>query len=260
MTGTVCCPDRVRPRLITYHQASLDGRLTLAPGVVLLRGDQRWHAMAGSAEDAYARIMQLHRPRLILEGSGSFLPDDATPQPLPEPDDAADLHRHYLPPDVVSGRKGFLAVVDSRGRIRWQYKESPEGQLAGWHLLVLVSDGTPPAYLAYLRRERIPYLVCGTQRVDLVQALDEVGARLDVRTVVASGGGRLSGAILRAGLVDEVDIEFLPYLIGGVGTPSLFDAPPLLADQLPVKLRPMAAEWDDDGRLFLRYAVDSVRS
>lgn len=66
----------------------------------------------------------------------------------------------------------------------------------------------------------------GRQHVDLRRALELTGQLLGVRTVVCTGGGRLGGALLRQGLVDEVDIELLPWAIGGRGTPALFDAAP----------------------------------
>ena len=70
-----------------------------------------------------------------------------------------------------------------------------------------------------------------------------------------TGGGRLGGSLLRAGLVDEVDVDLLPALIGGRGTPAPFDAPPLSPGETPVDLDLMAAEITAGGRLRLRYSV-----
>ena len=41
------CHDLIveRPRIVTYNLAFVDGRLTLAPGVSLLAGDNRWTAL-----------------------------------------------------------------------------------------------------------------------------------------------------------------------------------------------------------------------
>ena len=61
--------------------------------------------------------------------------------------------------------------------------------------------------------------------------------------------------MLRAGPVDEVDVDLLPALIGGCGTPALFDAPPLSPGETPVELDLMAAEVTVGGRLRLRYSV-----
>ncbi len=39
-----------RPKVVIYGQASMDGRLTLAPDVLLMFGDERWEAVAGSSD------------------------------------------------------------------------------------------------------------------------------------------------------------------------------------------------------------------
>lgn len=126
---------------------------------------------------------------------------------------------------------------------------------AGWHALVLTSRATPPEHLALLRDRGIPYLVAGHQHVALGRALELVGTLLGVQTVVSTGGGRLGGALLRQGLVDEVDIEFLPWVIGGRGTPALFDYAPLDAAEWPTRLELIEHEVLPDGRIRMRYSV-----
>lgn len=249
-----------RPRVITHNVASIDGRLTLAPEVLLLTGDERWARIAGDA-DPYARIRALHDPDALLEGSGSFVPDDAPP--VAHADTAPDTDvdppdDRYLPSEVVDveGRR-WLVVVDGRGRVRWQFKEWPDPAWAGWHVLVATSRAVSPAHLAWLRAERIPYLVVGDGPVDLPEAMRLLADELGVGTLVATGGGRLNGALLRAGLVDEVDVEFLPAVIGGRGTPSLFDAPPLTADEAPVRLVLLDIQRTEDDHVVVRYSVDA---
>ncbi len=59
----------------------------------------------------------------------------------------------------------------------------------------------------------------------------------------------------RAGLVDEVNIQFLPAIIGGFDTPSLFAAPNLKADEAPTRLDLISAQVEAGGRVWLRYRV-----
>jgi riboflavin biosynthesis pyrimidine reductase len=247
-----------RPRVITHNVASVDGRLTLAPDVLLLTGDDRWVRIAGDA-DPYARIRTMHDPDALLEGSGSFVPDDAPPVDHADADAAADGdlgEDRYLPSEVVEveGRR-WLVVVDGRGRVRWMFREWPDPAWAGWHVLVLTSRAVSPAHLAWLRTERIPYLVVGDGPVDLAGAMRLLASELGVRTLVATGGGRLNGALLRAGLVDEVDVDYLPAVIGGRGTPSLFDAPPLTAEEAPARLELLDIQRTDDDHVLVRYSV-----
>jgi 2,5-diamino-6-(ribosylamino)-4(3H)-pyrimidinone 5'-phosphate reductase len=260
------------PKIVIHQTASLDGKLSAAPGVLLLFGDERWQAVAGQGEDAYRKSRQLYQPQAILEGSGSFVTDavsgfgedavSAFGEDAVFGEDAAsletgdELYQDYLPRAVVEapGRRWFTAV-DGRGRVLWAYKEFPGEDWLGWHLLVLAHYQTPPGYLAYLRRESIPYLVAGGGQVDLAAAFEKMACLLGVSTILSTAGGRLNGALLKAGLVDELLVDFFPALIGGRDTPSLFDVPPLQAGELPVSLELISAAPQPNGWVELRYRV-----
>jgi 2,5-diamino-6-(ribosylamino)-4(3H)-pyrimidinone 5'-phosphate reductase len=245
-----------RPRVITCNQVSVDGRLTLAPDILLLRGDERWSRLAGDS-DLYGWVRTTHDPDAFLEGSGSFVPAGA--EPVAHPTYGGDpwpLYEDFLPSDVVAqpGRR-WMAVVDGRGRVRLEFTEWPDPDWAGWHVLVLTCRAVAPSHLAWLREAGIPYIVAGTETVDLGGALRVLRDDLGVRTVAVTGGGRLGGALLRAGLVDEVDVELVPGVIGGRGTPALFDAPPLAPDESPTPLDLVEHEVTGEGHIRLRYRV-----
>ena len=192
-------------------------------------------------------IEQRHHPTVVLEGSGTFVADDAGSLQLPDPS---------VPPDVL--RADFLpcrstrwfAVVDARGRMAWTRKGDEETSL-----LVIASRGTPLPYLAYLRREQIPYLVAGANRVDLASALVKIRTRLGAQCLVSEAGGGLNGALLRAGLVDELHVITVPALIGGLGTPSIMDGPPLKPGSLPAQLRAIDVQVGAHGTIWAHYEV-----
>lgn len=253
-----------RPRVVIQAVASLDGKITLAPGVLLLHGDERWQTVAGEADELGAWLRATHRPQAILEGSGSFVAANVDPGAAetgtPSSRDRAEdiLYTDYLPPEIVDrpGHRGWFTVVDGRGRIRWGYKEWPDEAWRGWYLLVLVCRQTPPEYLAYLRSETIPYLVAGAgPRVDLGVALDGLARELGVTCLLSTAGGTLNGALLRAGLVDELNVELLPALFGGRETPSFYEAPALAPGERPVRLQLVSATSRESGRVWLRYSV-----
>jgi riboflavin biosynthesis pyrimidine reductase len=199
-----------------------------------------------------------YQPQAYLEGSASLIADEAEPDALPPFEgDRAALYQDYLPTQILErpGQRGWFTMVDSRGRVRWMYKEWPDPAWAGWHALVLVARSTPAEYLAYLQREAIPYLVAGEARVDLALALEKMKNLLGVERVLSTSPGRLGAALLRAGLVDEIHIEFFPAIIGGYRTPSLFDSPELGPGELPARLRLLSAQVQAQGRVWLRYAV-----
>lgn len=110
-------------------------------------------------------------------------------------------------------------------------------------------------YLARLRQERIPYLLAGEQRVDLRHALVKIRTHLGAQCLVSEAGGGLNGALLRAGLVDELHIITIPALIGGLGTPSIIDGPQLEPGSLPTKLRTLDVQVGSHGTIWAHYEV-----
>ena len=79
-------------------------------------------------------------------------------------------------------------------------------------IVVLTSQATPPDYLEYLNRRGITHLTAGEDQVDLAAALEMLHARHGVQSIRTDCGGRLNGALLAAGLVDEVAVIVNPSL------------------------------------------------
>lgn len=251
-----------RPRVVVSVNISVDGRVALRRNSPLMQVEESrawsalWPASTQGVEAARSGdIANVHAPEAILEGSGSLVADALGP--LTELDTrfggpVEELYSDFLPASVRDrpGHLKWFTVVDSRGRVRWTMKSQGE-----YDLLVLVARATPPAYLAYLRAEGISYLVVGEAHVDLGAALRRMRDRLGVTCVVSTAGGGLNGALLRAGLVDAIDVLVGPVAIGGLDTPSMFDGPPLEPGETPTRLRLLSAQAEPDGLLRLRYDV-----
>ena len=243
------------PMVVSYSVASVDGRLTLSPDTLLLYGDPRWEGAAGSSADVYQRIFERIHPDAVLEGSGSLALADAVPAPLPPAAEDPALYQDFLPADIVAvPNRKWMVVIDGRGRIRWMYREFPGELWSGFYLLVAVTPRTPSAYLAYLRRENIPYLVTGAEHVDLAALMQKLSA-LGARTLACTAGGRLGGAMIRAGLLDQVWVETFPAVIGGTSTPALFTAPDLQPGEEPVRLSLNECVPLPDGHILTSYSV-----
>lgn len=241
--------------------ASADGRVSLGPNRTAFDdvGDERWQAVWGSIEDLEddrRALVARYKPQVLLEGSGSIVTEAGLLRALPAPDaDEAGLYEDHLPSSAVDSpdHLGWLAMVDGRGRVRSGVKEFPGWE--GWHTLHLVSHSTPREYLAFLRRSEVPYLVAGQERVDLEQIMVKLSTLLGVSTVISTAGSRLNGALLRAGLVDEVSLLLAPVLVGGFKTPTLFDSEELGETDWPTRLELLSVEGDIGGCVHLRYRV-----
>ncbi|TDD22414.1 deaminase [Kribbella turkmenica] len=251
---------QTRPRVVVSVEASADGKVALTREAILMHQPSAglWAAMTPSAADpvgidVLATVREQYGCNAVLEGSGSLVPEDGVPEELPAYDgDTAELYRHFLPPDITGQASPphlWFTVVDSRGRVRWTEKHE------NWDALVLVARSTPADYLAYLRRERICYLVAGEDQVDLAQGMVAMGTELGVGCVLSTAGGGLNGALLRAGLIDELHLTLAPALIGGLGTPSVVDGSPLAVGEPPTPLRLLSVHTDAGGSVRLHYTV-----
>ena len=250
-----------RPRVVMSVGASVDGKVALGRQQILMQqpSGRLWAAMAPPdadplQEDFFELVRRQYGCNATLEGSGSLVVvDGAEPPPLPPHEgDPAALYTDFLPPEVTdqpSPPHMWFTVVDGRGRIRWTEKH------ADWDVVVLVCRSTPADYLSYLQRERICYLLAGVERVDLAGALAAMATRLGVRCVLSTAGGGLNGALLRAGLIDELSLSLAPALVGGLGTPSVLDGPSLAVGERPTPLRLLSVHADAGGTVRLRYQV-----
>jgi 2,5-diamino-6-(ribosylamino)-4(3H)-pyrimidinone 5'-phosphate reductase len=107
--------------------------------------------------------------------------------------------------------------------------------------------------LARLRARGVEVHAMGSPRVDLVGAMQTLGA-LGLRRVLVEGGGSVNFELLRLGLVDEVQVYVAPIILGGASAPTLADGAGLPRD-LAVSLTRTGVSLEDDGGLVVRYVV-----
>jgi riboflavin biosynthesis pyrimidine reductase len=233
-------------RLVTFNVASIDGRIGIsrsAPSWL----DARWKPL-----DRFETVdfLSLHGARVSLEGSNSFTARDAPEAVFDDRAGASVPAGDFLPAKLRTHSGPWFVVLDSRARVRWTAAEMDDTKLA-----VLISRGTPAAYRLFLRELDVPYLEAGEDHVDLGQALHRLGEIFNENCVVSNAGGVLNGALLRAGLVDEIDVQFLPAVIGRAEAPAIFEGYDSGASGSIRDLRLISAETRPDGSVFVRYEV-----
>lgn len=81
--------------------------------------------------------------------------------------------------------------------------------------VVLVSETTPPAYLAYLKEREYAHFVAGEEKVDLEKALRQVNDKFPSETMLVDSGSGLTNAMLHQSLIDEISLLFAPRILGG---------------------------------------------
>lgn len=227
----------MRPHIICHMLASVDGRIdgealedVTAAGEYEATGAQ----LGGDAWICGRTTMQRHFAEEEPFVSISNAP--AGPQPV-----------------FVARRADAYAIsVDTRGKLRWA-----KASLGDDHLICVLSGQAPADYLDMLRQKGVSYVVCGTSSVDLVQAVNLLGEHFGIRTLLLEGGGRINGAFLEAGLVDEVSLLLVPGIDGRREVPAVFDGVnPSKAHAVALTLK--SVEPRAKGALWIRY--DVVRS
>lgn len=183
--------ERGRPWLRVKLAASLDGRTAMADG------SSKWITGAEARHD-----VQLWRARAgaILTGAGTVLADDPTLTVRLQPADA------WLPP--------LRVVLDARLRsLPFANVRSADAPTLYLHDAAVGAPHAADAMFA-----TVP---CGADgRLDLAAVLRLLADR-GINEVHVEAGAVLSGALLRAGLVDELLLYQAPILLGERGRPLL---------------------------------------
>jgi 2,5-diamino-6-(ribosylamino)-4(3H)-pyrimidinone 5'-phosphate reductase len=143
----------------------------------------------------------------------------------------------------------FAFAIDASGRLAWESSD-----IDGDHVVAILSERVSDEYLAFMRGRGVSYVLAGARDVDLTLALEKIGERFGVKTLMLEGGGRINGAILRAGLIDEVSVLIAPIADGRIGTPALFDVDG--DDGAPQRLTLESVERRAGDLIWLRYRVE----
>jgi diaminohydroxyphosphoribosylaminopyrimidine deaminase/5-amino-6-(5-phosphoribosylamino)uracil reductase len=187
--GFVSRMTRGRPWVRLKVAASLDGK------TALMNGKSQW--ITGPEARRHAHAWRA-RSCAIMTGSGTVLDDDPS----------------LTVREVPCTRQPLRVVVDGR------LQTPPTAKvLAGEGALIFTSVA------GCLPNAEVVAMPAGSGKVDLGAVVNELGRR-GINELMVEGGARLNGALLTAGLVDELLVYQAPLLIGEVGR-GMFDLPEL---------------------------------
>jgi 2,5-diamino-6-(ribosylamino)-4(3H)-pyrimidinone 5'-phosphate reductase len=230
---------RTRPRVICHMLASIDGRIVVG-GWPLSTEGRRQYELVHADYQADGWLCG----RVTMEPfAGQVRPEtaivDRAASRVPRED--------FRAPGTY---ESFAFAVDPSGRLAWESND-----IDGDHVVAILSERVDDDYLAFLQQRGVSYLLAGAHDVDLPLALEKIGTRFGVRTLLLEGGGRINGGMLRAGLVDEVSLLLAPVADGRSGTAALFDTD---SNAPPSRLALEAVERRADDVVWLRYRVEAA--
>ena len=119
---------------------------------------------------------------------------------------------------AVNSADAWAVVLDASGKIAWGRSD-----VGGDPLLVVLTEAALDSHLAGLRADSVSYIIAGEREIDLAAALETLNRELGIRRLLLEGGGASNGALLQAGLVDELSLLIAPTVEGVPGGPAVFD-------------------------------------
>jgi 2,5-diamino-6-(ribosylamino)-4(3H)-pyrimidinone 5'-phosphate reductase len=114
-------------------------------------------------------------------------------------------------------------------------------------VVILTTERISKAKLKMLRAAADEVKIFGKREIDFLAALRWLREKCNVKRLLCEGGGELHGALIHAGLVDELHLTICPKIFGGRSAPTLADGRgfDFLADAAQFRLK-SARRVDDE--------------
>jgi 2,5-diamino-6-(ribosylamino)-4(3H)-pyrimidinone 5'-phosphate reductase len=231
-----------RPRVICHMSVSTDGRIVV---------DGWPDPVVAAVHREYEQVHASYEPDGWLCGRVTMEPFAGGVRPEVEvarEHAGGPAREDFVAPGDFDS---FAFALDPSGRLAWETAD-----IDGDHVVAILSERVSDEYLAVLRERGVSYLLAGGRNIDLVRALEKIGERFGVQTLMLEGGGRINGAMLRAGLIDEVSLLLAPVADGRMGKPALFGLEG--GDAAPYRLVLEVVERREEDLLWLLYRVDAT--
>src|SRR6185312_12133801 len=228
----------MKPYVLCHMCTSLDGKII----------GQRWGKLSG-----YKHESTLFETTAASIGIGAWLVGTTT---MDEFDSAKfklpRAPKHFKRTDHIANKNANTLGIgaDAKGALRFRHNE-----VGGDHVVLLVTERVSNDYLAHLQSAGVSYLFCGKKEINLKIALRKLAQSFKLRKLMLQGGGKFNGAMLRAGLVDEISHLTVPVADGGADIASMFDIPGKPPAKAAAKLRLLSHKLMPGGVLWARYRV-----
>ena len=228
----------MKPYVLCHMVTSIDGRIW----------GSRWRPKANVIPNLFERLHdQL--------GGGSWLCGRVTAQEFAKgkglvyPPTAERFPRENWYAD--RGARTWGIFLDAHGKAVWHRSD-----IGGDAILVILAESVPDSHLAGLRKDGVSYIFAGKTGIDLAAALETLNRELGIERVMLEGGGGANGALLRAGLVDEISLVISPVIDGSSGAPTVFNSGDKDLGPAPIERMVLSGhEILDGGAVWLRYRL-----
>lgn len=206
-----------RPRVFVNFASSVDGKITVAPGL------RKGAFMMSRHHEDPRRMRQIRAMAdAVLIGAGNLRADD--------PDLAIDA-KERMRRREAGEREPFRMVMTGAGEGIRPNQKMFDPALGGPSFVLHSERMSPEA------RERLAPLATlvtlGQRVVDVPRMLEWMLREWGVRTLLCEGGGVTCAQLFAARAVDELFVTLVPRVLGGALAPTLAEGPGFLPDEIP---------------------------
>ena len=237
----------MKPYVLCHMVSSIDGRIW----------GSRWRPKANVVPNLFEK---LHDQLVAEHGGGSWLCGRVTAQEFARvksgtypPTDQVFSRENWFAPSNADKRdvKAWGIFLDAHGKAVWGRSD-----IGGDPILVILTEAVPDSHLAGLRGEGISYIFAGKTAIDLAAAMETLNRELGIERLLLEGGGGANGALLRAGLVDEISLVITAAVDGSSGAPTVFNSGDVDLGPAPIERMTLAShEVLEGGAVWLRYRL-----
>ncbi len=232
----------MKPYVLCHMVSSIDGRIW----------GSRWRPRSNVVPNLFETLHD-------QMGGGSWLCGRVTAQEF-----AKGKGQVYPPTDQTFPRQNWYAqreakawgiFLDGHGKACWQRSD-----IGGDPILVILTESVPDSHLAGLRADKVSYIFAGKTEIDLAAALETLNREFGIERIMLEGGGGANGALLRAGLVDEISLVITAAIDGSTGGPIVFNSGDEDLGPAPIEAMELIShEVLDKGAVWLRYRLTNQR-
>lgn len=136
-----------------------------------------------------------------------------------------------------------------------------DNKLRGDNILVVLGTNATTDYLGMLEEKGISYIVL-SDSTNLREAMEIIHDRFGINKISLQGGGIIDGAMLAAGLIDELSLVMYPGIDGLTTAPSIFEYLGA-SDEFPAagqSLELLSTDVRNHGVVWLRYKFHKNQS
>lgn len=233
-----------RPYIVCHMMTALDGKIT---------GPFMRSKAADIVGEEYERTNETYNPNAWLCGRVTT-DENFTFYKKPE---LYDNSQKVPDGDYVAmnNAKMYYVSIDASGKIGWtnntlKYANRPEA-----HIIEVVTKKASNAYLDFLRRKNISYIIAGDDQLDLNLLAQKLKELFYIDRLMVSGGGYINWSFLQEGLIDELSLVIAPVADGESETVTLFEKSSYLPSHSPIEFSLKSVEKLDGDGIWMQYKV-----